>query len=46
VCPPLESGKEYELVFRKGAGITGKNLLVLTDTANKKIFHQQEFDSK
>ncbi|MDR2796091.1 MAG: hypothetical protein LBB47_05205, partial [Spirochaetaceae bacterium] len=45
-CPPLEAGKNYKLVFRKGAGTTGKNLLVLTDTSTGKTIHNQEFESK
>ena len=45
-CPPLEDNKEYKLEFRKGAGFTGKNLLVLTDIGTSKIVHRQEFDSK
>jgi hypothetical protein len=45
-CPPLEAGKNYKLVFRKGAGTTGKNLLVLTDTSTRRIVYEQEFESK
>jgi hypothetical protein len=45
-CPALEAGKSYKLVFRKGAGVTGKNLLVLTDIATGKIIYEQGFDSK
>jgi hypothetical protein len=45
-CPPLEAGKNYKLVFRKGAGTTGKNLLVLTDVSTGKIVYEQEFESK
>ena len=44
-CPALEAGKSYKLVFRKGAGTTGSNTLVLTDVETGKIFYQQEFDS-
>jgi hypothetical protein len=44
-CPPLDSGKNYELQFRKGTGKTA-NTLVLTDVAEGKIIHQQEFSSK
>jgi hypothetical protein len=45
-CPALEAGKEYKLVFRKGAGLTGQNLLVLTDVSTKKIVYQQEFTTQ
>jgi hypothetical protein len=45
-CPPLEADKNYKLVFRKGAGVTGKNVLVLTDISTGKIVYDQEFDSK
>jgi hypothetical protein len=45
-CPPLEAGKKYKLVFRKGAGLTGDNLLVLTETSTGKIVYQQEFETR
>jgi len=45
-CPALEAGKEYKLTFRKGAGLPGENLLVLTDISTKKIVYQQEFTSR
>jgi hypothetical protein len=45
-CPALESGKAYKLVFRKGAGVSGENLLVLTDTETGKVFYEQEFKNK
>jgi hypothetical protein len=45
-CPALEAGKLYKLVFRKGAGTTGNNTLVLTDVETGKVFYQQEFDSE
>jgi len=44
LCPPLEPGKNYSLSFRKEAGTPGKNLLVLTDIAERKIIHKQEFE--
>ncbi|MDR1149100.1 MAG: hypothetical protein LBK66_10770 [Spirochaetaceae bacterium] len=45
-CPSLDVGKTYKLVFRKGAGATGKNLLVLTDKSTGKVIYEQEFESK
>lgn len=45
-CPSLTAGKNYKLTFRKGSGLKGDNLLVLTDVASGKIIHQQEFESK
>jgi hypothetical protein len=42
-CPPLDAGKQYKLTFRKGIGLTGKNLLVLTNAENGKTVHEQEF---
>jgi hypothetical protein len=45
-CPPLEAGKKYKLAFRKGAGLTGDNLLVLTETSKGKVVYQQEFETK
>ncbi|GMO70359.1 MAG: hypothetical protein Ta2A_18930 [Treponemataceae bacterium] len=45
-CPALTAGKSYTLSFRKGAGTTGRNLLVLTDAETGKVAHSQEFDSK
>jgi len=42
-CPPLESGKRYQLTYSKGAGIPGRNALVLIDTTTGQIVHQQEF---
>jgi hypothetical protein len=45
-CPPLEAEANYKLVFRKGGGLTGRNLLVLTDTSTGKIIYAQEFESK
>jgi hypothetical protein len=44
-CPALEAGKAYKLVFRKGAGAAGKNLLVLTNVMTGKIVHEQEFEN-
>jgi hypothetical protein len=44
-CPPLEAGRDYKLTFRKGAGTTGKNFLVLTNTSTGKIILEQEFES-
>jgi hypothetical protein len=45
-CPALEAGKEYKLVFRKGAGATGQNLLVLSEIATGKVIYEQEFENK
>jgi hypothetical protein len=45
-CPPLDTGKDYSLEFRKGSGTTGSNTLILTDVAAGKIIYQQEFQSK
>jgi hypothetical protein len=44
-CPPLETGKNYKLVFRKAAGTTGKNLLVLTEIATGDVIYEEEFES-
>jgi hypothetical protein len=44
-CPALDAGKDYKLAFRKGAGIRGKNLLVLTEIKTRKIVHEEEFES-
>jgi hypothetical protein len=43
LCPPLETGKNYALSFRKEAGIPGTNKLILIDTETNKIVHQQVF---
>jgi hypothetical protein len=45
-CPALDVGKTYKLVFRKGAGTTGNNLLVLTDKSTGKLIYEQEFENK
>jgi len=45
-CPPLEAGKNYSITFRKEPGIPGKNILILTDTAERKIIYQQEFEMR
>jgi hypothetical protein len=45
-CPPLESGKDYSLSFRKEAGSPGINRLILIDIATKKIIYQQEFEMR
>ncbi|MDR1389132.1 MAG: hypothetical protein LBJ31_04070 [Treponema sp.] len=45
-CPALEAGNEYKLVFRKGAGTTGQNLLVLSEIATGKVIYEQEFENK
>jgi hypothetical protein len=42
-CPPLEAGKKYSLAFRKEAGTPGRNRLILTDIAARRIIYQQEF---
>jgi hypothetical protein len=45
-CPALETDKTYKLVFRKGAGVRGKNMLVLSDISTGKVVYEQEFESK
>ncbi|MDR2865406.1 MAG: hypothetical protein LBV68_07350, partial [Spirochaetaceae bacterium] len=45
-CPPLGAGKNYKLVFRKGSGVSGKNILVLIDSETNKIVYRQEFSAK
>ena len=42
-CPALENGGEYELEFKKEAGVPGKNVLILTDVKNGKETARQEF---
>ncbi|MCL2444356.1 MAG: hypothetical protein FWD13_12970 [Treponema sp.] len=42
-CPPLEAGKSYTLAFLKESGIPGRNKLILTDIATRRIIHEQEF---
>jgi len=46
LCPPLEPGKNYSLSFRKEAGNPGRNLIVLTDIATKRIVYRQEFEMR
>jgi len=45
-CPPLESGKSYQLSFTKEPGMPGKNILTLTEIGTAKAFYQQEFEVK
>ena len=44
-CPMLMPGTKYQLAFKKGPGVPGKNTLVLTDLSTNKIIYQQEFES-
>ncbi|MDR2489939.1 MAG: hypothetical protein LBD20_00885 [Spirochaetaceae bacterium] len=44
-CPPLDAGKTYKLTFRKGAGLKGKNTILLNDTKTGKFVHEQEFSA-
>ena len=45
-CPPLMPGTKYQLSFKKGPGIPGKNTLIITDLSKRKVFYEQEFDTK
>lgn len=45
-CPPLESGKNYSLSFRKEAGTPGNNRLILTDIESNKIIYRQTFEMR
>ncbi|MDR1149001.1 MAG: hypothetical protein LBK66_10255 [Spirochaetaceae bacterium] len=45
-CPALEAGKAYKLVFRKGAGVSGENLLVLSNIETGKVVYEQGFENK
>ena len=42
-CPALTAGAKYQLSFDKGAGIPGKNTLILTDLGTRKVVFEQEF---
>ncbi|MDR1468052.1 MAG: hypothetical protein LBT00_02025 [Spirochaetaceae bacterium] len=42
-CPPLESGKNYQLAYRRESG---KHKLVLSEVATKKAVYRQEFTPK
>jgi len=43
-CPPLEAGRSYTLVFLKEPGILGRNKLILSDRATRRVVHEQEFE--
>ena len=43
IIPPLEEGKRYQLYFSKGAGIPGRNVLLLIDIATGNTVHEHEF---
>ena len=44
ICPPLETGRSYQLYFVKEPGMPGKNILTLTDIKTSEVIAQQEFE--
>ena len=43
-CPSLDPGSTYEMEFRKGAGVKGKNSIIIKNLAANRIDYQYDFE--